>query len=77
MLIWKMWNHFSATGRTPAYIYVIQQLYHFSGISFFQCRNIFFTSKQISTVRHLFALVSARQQTIVPDSDKTFWWNMH
>ena len=59
MLIWKMWNHFSATGRTPAYIYVIQQLYHFSGISFFQCRNIFFTSKQISTVRHLFALVLA------------------
>ena len=72
VLIWKMLNHFPSTRRTFAYIYVIQQLYHFSGISIFQCRNIVFTSKQISTVRHLFALVLVGQQTIVPDSDKTF-----
>lgn len=76
MPIWKMWNHFPPQ-EEHLHTSMLYSSFIISAALRFSMQKYIFTSKQISTVRHLFALVSARQQTVVPDSDKTFRRNMH
>ena len=70
-------NDFTTTGWAPAYILIIKKVDNCRCIHILQSRNIFFTAKDVSAQGNLFLLVSGWKKSVVPDTYKTFWRNMH
>ena len=77
MLFCRQRNNLTTTGRALAYIFIIKKTDNGRCIHIFQLGNIFFATKDVSAQGNLFLLISGGKKTIVPDTYKTFWRNMH